>query len=58
MTKTPIELQGLRRRMYIQAKAEKHWRFWGLYVHVCKLETLHRAYELAKENNGARVLTG
>jgi RNA-directed DNA polymerase len=53
MTKTPISLQDLRRRIYTKAKAEPSWRFWGLYVHVCKLETLREAYRLAKENNGA-----
>jgi hypothetical protein len=25
---------------YVKAKAEPSWRFWGLYVHVCKMETL------------------
>ena len=34
MTKSPISLQDLRRRIYVQAKAEPTWRFWGLYVHV------------------------
>ncbi len=53
MIKTPIGLQDLRRRIYAKAKAEPSWRFWGLYVHVCKLETLQAAYKLAKENNGA-----
>src|SRR5262245_37188523 len=53
MTKAPIHLQDLRRSLYIKAKADKAWRFWGLYVHVCKLETLHAAYELAKKNDGA-----
>jgi RNA-directed DNA polymerase len=45
MTKTPDDLQDLRRKIYAKAKAEPHWRFWGLYVHVCKLETLRVAYE-------------
>ena len=44
MTKTPISLQDLRRRLYVKAKAEPSWRFWGLYVHVCKRETLREAY--------------
>src|ERR1700720_3610589 len=31
--------------LYVKAKAETTWRFWGLYVHVCKTETLSEAYE-------------
>ena len=58
MIKTSIELQDLRRRMYVKAKAEKAWRFWGLYVHVCKLETLRAGYEMAKKNNGAPGIDG
>jgi len=53
MTKTSIDLQDLRRRIYVKAKAETSWKFWGLYVHICKLETLREAYALAKENEGA-----
>src|SRR5437016_9413012 len=53
MTKASIDLQDLRRRIYVKAKAEPHWRFWGLYVHVCKMETLHAAYAVGKSNDGA-----
>jgi RNA-directed DNA polymerase len=53
MTTTPIRLQDLRRKLYAKAKAETHWRFWGLYVHVCKMETLREAYAVAKANDGA-----
>ena len=53
MTKTPISLQDLRRSLYVKAKAEPTWRFWGLYVHVCKMETLRAAYQMAKSNGGA-----
>src|SRR5476651_1572466 len=53
MTKTPDELQDLRRKIYAKAKAEPHWRFWGLYVHVFKRETLRAAYAMAKSNGGA-----
>jgi RNA-directed DNA polymerase len=53
MTKTPITLQDLRRRLYVKAKAERTWRFWGLYGHVCKRDTLRAAYEMAKQNDGA-----
>jgi RNA-directed DNA polymerase len=58
MTKAPIGLQDLRRRLYVKAKAEPSWRFWGLYVHLCKLETLQAAYRLARENNGAPGIDG
>jgi len=58
MTKAPITLQELRRRLYLKAKAEPAWRFWGLYVHVCKLETLQQAYRLAKANDGAPGVDG
>ncbi len=58
MTKASIDLQDLRRRIYAKAKAAPSWRFWGLYVHVCKMETLQAAYKLAKENNGAPGFDG
>ena len=58
MIKTPVSLQDLRRRIYVKAKAEPTWRFWGLYVHVCKMETLHEAYQMAKSNNGAPGIDG
>ncbi len=58
MTKAPISLRDLRRRIYRKAKTEPAWRFWGLYVHVCKLETLRKAYRLAKQNNGAPGVDG
>ena len=58
MTKTPINLQDLRKSLYVRAKAESTWRFWGLYVHVCKMETLHEAYRMAKSNNGAPGIDG
>src|SRR5262245_57348337 len=58
MRKASISLQDLRRRLYVKAKAETSWRFWGLYVHICKTETLCQAYELAKENDGAPGVDG
>jgi RNA-directed DNA polymerase len=58
MIKAPISLQDLRRSLYVKAKAEPSWRFWGLYVHVCKMETLHEAYRMAKENDGAPGIDG
>ncbi|HXY49900.1 MAG TPA: hypothetical protein VEI01_10650 [Terriglobales bacterium] len=58
MTNPPIRLQDLRRSIDVKAKAEPSWRFWGLYVHVCKMETLREAYTLAKKNNGAPGVDG
>ncbi len=58
MIKASISLQDLRRKMYLKAKADKTWRFWGLYVHVCKMETLELAYRKAKRNNGAPGIDG
>src|SRR6266571_758940 len=58
MTNAPINLQDLRRRIYVKAKTEPTWRFWGLYVHVCKKETLQEAYEMAKSNDGAPGIDG
>src|SRR5712672_4765435 len=58
MTKALINLQDLRRSLYVKAKAEPPWRFWGLYVHVCKMETLQEAYRMAKSNNGAPGIDG
>jgi RNA-directed DNA polymerase len=58
MTKPPISLQDLRKRIYVKAKTEPTWHFWGLYVHVCKMETLQEAYRMAKENDGAPGIDG
>ncbi len=58
MTKASIQLQELRRKIYRKAKTEKHWRFWGLYYHICKDEVLQESYRLAKANDGAPGIDG
>lgn len=58
MTKAPIGLQELRRRIYRKAKSETTHRFWGLFVHVTKMETLEEAYRIAKGNGGAPGIDG
>ena len=58
MIKAPISLQELRRRIYRKAKSDKTHRFWGLFVHVTKLETLEEAYRLARSNGGAPGIDG
>jgi len=58
MTKAPSSLQELRRRIYRKAKSDKAHRFWGLFVHVTKIETLEEAYRIAKRNGGAPGIDG
>jgi RNA-directed DNA polymerase len=42
--------------MYGLKTRDKTWRFWELYVHVCKIEALQEAYKMAKNKNGALKL--
>src|SRR5260370_27074844 len=58
MTKAPVNLQDLRRRIYRKAKSEPSHRFWGLFVHIAKRETLEEAYGSAKKNGGAAGIDG
>jgi group II intron reverse transcriptase/maturase len=58
MTKAPSSLQDLRRRIYRKAKSEPTHRFWGLFVHITKSETLEEAYRIAKGNGGAPGIDG
>jgi RNA-directed DNA polymerase len=52
MIKAPIGLEALRRRIYRKAKSDKTHRFWGIFVHIAKIETLKEAYRIAKRNGG------
>jgi RNA-directed DNA polymerase len=58
MRKALSSLQDLRRRRYHQAKSDQTPRFWGLFVHVAKLDTLTEAYQQAKRTGGAPGLEG
>jgi RNA-directed DNA polymerase len=58
MTKAPDDLQDLRRRIYRKAKSDKTHRFWGLFVHIAKVQTLEEAYRIAKKNGGAPGIDG
>jgi RNA-directed DNA polymerase len=53
MTKPTISLQELRAKIGHRAKSAPTHRFWGLYVHLTKRETLEAAYLEAKRNGGA-----
>jgi group II intron reverse transcriptase/maturase len=58
MINAPINLQELRRRIYRKAKSESTHRFWGLFTHITKIETLEEAYRIAKRNGGAAGIDG
>lgn len=58
MIKAPIDLQELRRRIYRKAKSDKTHRFWGIFVHIAKMQTLEEAYRIAKRNGGVPGLDG
>ena len=58
MIKAPVGLQELRRRIYRKAKSERKHRFWGIFVHVTKIEVLAEAYRQAKRNGGAPGVDG
>lgn len=53
MRKPTVGLQELRKRIGERAKSAPAHRFWGLYVHLTKVDTLEAAYLEAKRNNGA-----
>lgn len=55
---TTISLRELREKMNYKAKAEKSWRFWGLYVHLSRMDVLQEAYRMAKENDGSPGIDG
>lgn len=58
MTKATINLQELRKRIYCKAKSEKAYKFWGLYCHVIKKETLEKAYYQQRVKRGAPGIDG
>jgi RNA-directed DNA polymerase len=58
MTTASISRQDLQRRLAVKAKAEKDWRWWGLYVHGSKLATRRAADAMAKQDDGAPGIAG
>ena len=53
MIKPTISLQELRKRIGDWAKSAPTHRFWGMFVHIVKHNTLEAAYLEAKRNAGA-----
>jgi len=56
MTKAPISLQELRRRIYRKAKSDKTHRFWGIFVHITKPELLRKLTARPSETAELRAL--
>ena len=57
-TGAAIKLQDLRASIYEMAKSKSTKKFWGMYCHICKKETLLQAYKLSKKNNGSAGIDG
>ena len=47
------KLQALRAKLGHKAKEEKRFRFYSLYDHVCRTDTLWAAWETVRRNGGA-----
>ena len=57
MTKAPIDLQDLRRRLYVKAKAEPSWRCWGSMFTSAKWKRSEKPMHLRKPTTARRELT-
>jgi len=58
MIKPTVSLQELRAKIGHRAKSAPAHRFWGMYVHLAKIETLEAAYAEARRNGGAPGVDG
>lgn len=54
----PDRVERLRKKLYEKAKREPDYRFYTLYDKVCWAETLARAYQHSKSNDGAPGVDG
>jgi len=51
MIKAPMCLQELRRKLYAKAKAEPHWRFWGLCHLIRRIGLINRGTKQTGERS-------
>jgi len=51
-SRLPRELATLRQKLSQKAKQEKRFRFYSLYGHICRSETLHAAWKQVRANRG------
>lgn len=54
----PPALQELRQKLGQKAKQQKRFRFYSLYAHVCRADTLEAAWRAVRRNNGAPGVDG
>src|SRR5271166_5039945 len=49
----PPTLRELRQKLSQKAKQQKQFRFYSLYAHVCRTDTLQAAWDAVRRNGGA-----
>jgi len=54
----PWKLRELRQKLSQKAKQQKRFRFYSLYAHVCRADTLQAAWEAVRRNDGAPGVDG
>jgi len=54
----PPQLRTLRQKLSQKAKQQKRFRFYSLYAHVCRADTLQAAWEAVRRNDGAPGVDG
>lgn len=54
----PPQLQELRQKLSQKAKQQKRFRFYSLYAHICRADTLQAAWNAVRRNHGAPGVDG
>jgi RNA-directed DNA polymerase len=54
----PPQLRALRQKLSQKAKQQKRFRFYSLYAHICRTDTLRAAWEAVRRNDGAPGVDG
>lgn len=54
----PPKLRELRQKLSQKAKQQKRFRFYSLYAHVCRTDTLEAAWQAVRRNEGAPGVDG
>jgi len=54
----PPQLRELRQKLSQKAKQQKRFRFYSLYAHICRTDTLQAAWNAVRRNQGAPGVDG